>query len=152
MLSREAIVRYFRKEFQIPRDLLKISLSLTILAVIGLVVLTWSLYYDSAFWQLRARSMANIAGMQLADNDYLRGVRRQLRSAPGDRDGILRKTQETIEGVEVWEWTYGPVTHDVSKLKISAKLCADDVVGGYNGYWKWRARQEQIKNERKPAN
>ena len=63
-----------------------------LIAVIGLVVLTWSLYYDSAFWQLRARSMANIAGMQLADNDYLRGVRRQLRSAPGDRDGILRKT------------------------------------------------------------
>jgi len=107
-MDRKVLWQWLQKEFRIPRDLLKISLWVSIVA--NMVLLWWIFEFvdKSNMSGFEAELIAASIGNELAKTDFHSGRPRYLRinhvESGARATWQVEKTQETHEGLNVWEW------------------------------------------------
>jgi len=109
-MDREKFWGIVRKEFTIPRDLLKNFLFLSITANLALVVWVLVLIGDSYEAEFEAERIAYSAGSEMAKTDIRNGRPRYIRLNVVDLGARatygFEETGETHGGLPVWEWRW----------------------------------------------
>lgn len=108
-MDRKVLWQWLQKEFKVPRTLLGISLTLSIMANLGLMGWVVRLWIKSGNNSIEAEFIALSAGIELANTDIQCGRPRYLRIKIVDPSfpatWRFEPTEEIHEGLHVWEWS-----------------------------------------------